>query len=377
MLTKLLKHIFLWPLLILLFFTASFSIAPCFKEFQQNFSGDSEIIKYPGFSKESLQSHDFQKYSETLFEKNVRLRKKFITINNQLYYTLFKKSSAAKIVIGKNDQLFEISYILDCNTIKELPSLTAWADQIAQLNHHLTSQGKTFLYIITPSKAEHLPEAIPDRFHCKNKGIKNAVYQLDKLLTERNVPHVNGPDLIKNAIDTYHMPMFPKGGIHLDWLGSAIEAAAIAEKLRLMTHIPFPQIQFIFTMGKPKEVDYDSDRDLLIMSQLRKGAITYKVPHVQFLNPTYSDKPVTLAVIGGSFTWYLNRIFLENKLFTEIHHYFYFNQYQKMLKSDQQIKWSNEVNIADILKSDIIILEENSAALVSDHGKMFYERMMG
>jgi len=362
-----------------MFFVCCFSVVPCSKDFGTNFVRDSEIIKYPGFSKKSLQSHDFQNYTEKLFEKNARFRKKFITVNNQLYYSLFKKSLAnSGIIIGKNNQLFELSYILDyCNTTKTLPRLTAWADQIAQLNHYFVTQGKPFLYIMTPSKAEHFPETIPDRFHCKNKGIKDAVYQMDKLLTERNVPHINGPDLIKKATDTYHTGMFPTGGIHWNWLGSTVEAAAVVEKLRLMTHIPFPQIQFTFTMGEPKNVDYDSDRDLLNMSLLRDGIISYKVPHVQFLNPVYQGKPITLAVVGGSFTWYMNRIFLENKLFTEINEYYYFNQYEKFTSFDQKIKWSDEIDLAPLLKSDIIILEENSAVLVSDHGKKFYEKIMG
>ncbi len=366
-------------LLIFILVVGCFSILPSMRDFGKNFRGDSEIIKYPGFSKKSLQSHDFQKYTETVFEKNIRFRKKFITVNNQLYYTLFKKAFAnSTIVIGKNNQLFEVSYILDyCNSTKAFSHLTAWADQIAQLNHYFTSQGKTFLYIITPSKAEHLPETIPDRFHCKHNGIKDAVYQMDKLLTERSIPHINGPELIKNATHTYNTPMFPTGGIHWNWLGSAVEAAAIVEKLRSITHIPFPQIQFAFTMGKPKEVDYDSDRDLLNMSQLREGTISYQVPHIQFLNPVYSDKPITLAVIGGSFTWYINRIFLENNIFAEINDYFYFNQYEKFISYDQKINWSNEVTITNILTSDIIILEENSAILVSDHGKRFFEKVMG
>src|SRR5438552_1483435 len=123
--TRLLKHSFIWILFIFLLFVAVFSIVPSLNDFKKDFRGDSQTIKYSGFSKKSLQSHDFQKYTETLFEKNIRLRKKIVTFNNQLYYTLFKKSVAnSTVIIGKHDQLYELSYILSyCNTTKELSKL--------------------------------------------------------------------------------------------------------------------------------------------------------------------------------------------------------------------------------------------------------------
>ncbi len=378
MVNKLFKHSFLWLILIFIFFVVCFSVVPSFKQFKKSFNGDSEKIKYPGFSKNSLQTHEFQKYTETLFEKNVRLRKNLISINNQLYYALFKKSFAenSTLVIGKNHQLFELNYILDyCRSTKSLPELTKWADQIAQLDHYFTSKGKTFLYVMTPSKAEHMPETIPDRFHCKNNGIKDAVYQMDKLLTERNITHINGPDLVVHAMNQYKMDMFPPGGIHWNWLGSTIEAASIIDALKHKTKLPLPDIKFTYTMGKPKKGD--TDNDILSVAELWESSFTYKVPQVQFQNPVYIGKPITLSVIGGSFNWSLNKIFLKNKIFSEINYYFYFNRHEKFLTSDQKLDWTTHIEIADILTSDVIILEENSAVIISEHGRKFYKMIIG
>lgn len=376
MLHKLFKHSLLWLIFIVIFFVLCFSVVPSYKQFQKSFNGDSEKIKYPGFSKKSLQSHEFQKYTETLFEKNIRLRKKLISFNNQIYYALFKKSFAenSTLVIGKNKQFYELHYILDhCSTRKELSELPAWADKIAELNQYFTSKGKTFIYVITPSKAEHMPNTIPDRFHCKNVGIKDAVYQMDKLLTERHVTHINGPYLMIQTMNKYKMDVFPPGGIHWNWLGSTVEAAAIVEALKLKTKLPLPQIQFTYTMGKPQIGD--TDRDILAVAQLWEKSFNYKVPQIHFENPVYAGKPITLSVIGGSFNWSLNKIFLKNKIFSEVNYYFYFNRHEKFFKPDQKLEWSTNIEIADILKSDVIILEENSAILVSDHGKRFFEKM--
>src|SRR6185437_3651531 len=110
MTSKFTKYSFIAPLFILLLFVGCFSVVPSSRDFGTDFVSDFEIIKYPGFSKKSLQSHAFQNYTEKLFEANTRFRKKFIAVNNQLYYSLFKKSLAnSGIIIGKENQLFELS----------------------------------------------------------------------------------------------------------------------------------------------------------------------------------------------------------------------------------------------------------------------------
>jgi alginate O-acetyltransferase complex protein AlgJ len=377
MVKHLLKHFFLWIVLLLIFFIISFSFVPSLKQFQKSFNGDSEKFKYPGFSKKSLASHEFQKYTETLFEKNIRLRKKIISIHNQLYYSLFKRTFAvdSSVIIGKNKQFFVLSYILDyCKSTKDPSALIRWADQIAQLDRYISSQGKTFLYIITPSKAEQMPEVIPNRFHCKQTGIKDAVYQMDELLTERKVTHINGPDLMTKASLTYHMAMFPAGGVHWNWLGAAVEARAIIHALRFKTHFNLPNMQFTYIMTKPQVID--TDNDMLVLTQLWEFLFQEKVPQVRFHNSLYNGKPIKLSVIGGSFNWSLNKIFLKNKIFSEIDYYFYFNKHQRVFKPYQELDWTKNIDIAEILQADVIILEENSSLLVSDHGRRFYEKMM-
>lgn len=377
MLKNLLKQSFLWIAFLLIFFVVFFSFVPSAKQFNKSFSGEAEKFKYPGFSKNSLQSHEFQKYTEALFEKNIRLRKQLITIHNQLYFYLFKKTYAenSTLIIGKNNQFIELHYIIDyCRKNNDLPTLTKWADQIADLDRYFITQGKTFIYVITPSKAEYMSEIIPNRFHCKKRGIKEDISQMDELLTERNVIHINGPELMVKTSQLYNIDLFPPGGIHWNWLGSSVEAASIVKALQLKTPFPLPNIQFTYTLGKPKKED--SDRDILSLAQLSEHALNYKVPHIKFQNSLYQGKPITLSVIGGSFTWSLIRIFLENKLFAEINYYFYFNKFDKVYRADQKLNWSDDINLAGIFKSDIIMLEENSAMLVSEHGKKFYKKIM-
>lgn len=97
MLNKLFKHSFLWLILILIFFVFCFSVVPSYKQFQKSFNGDSEKIKYPGFSKKSLQLHEFQKYTETLFEKKYSLTKKNLLVSIIKFIMFYSKNHSLKI----------------------------------------------------------------------------------------------------------------------------------------------------------------------------------------------------------------------------------------------------------------------------------------
>lgn len=371
------RHTLLWALVILIISICGLSMGPFLKSFRSGFTSDAENIPYPGITIKSLRSHEFQKYTENLIEKKIRLRHSFIKVNSQLYYSLFKKSFAenSKVIIGKNNQLFQMDYIQDyCFQEKNVEKLTAWANNIKKMNDDVLSKGKVFIYIITPSKAEYIPAAIPDRFHCSTQGVKNSVHIMDQLLTERHVLHINGPDLMVKAMQKHPTPVFTPGGIHWNWLGSSIEAAAIIDALNRNSNLSMPKLEFSYTLGK---VDPDgTDDDLLSIVKCWKPKADYQVPYIDFLNSPYQGKAITLSVIGGSFNESLIKLFLRYKLFSTIHFYRYFNTNMSYDLASGYRTTTSVIDIPTILKSDVIILEENSSLLVSDHGKRFYNQLM-
>jgi hypothetical protein len=349
------------------------------------FAGDAENIHYPGLSAKSLQSHEFQKYIEALISKNLRLRNFFISVNSQLYYSLFKKSFAenSQIIVGKNNQLFEMGYITAyCQpramTDESHNQLVDWANKIKILSDYFNGRGQTFIYVMTPSKAEYMPTAIPDRFHCQNTGISTHINEIKKLLDARRVRYIDGPALMMDATRKYGISMFPQGGIHWNWLGSSLAANDILRAINADKKFKLPMLNFKYTLGKVDR--HDSDDDLLALVKLMKPDLSYLVPKVDLIGHPAPGKPLTLAIIGGSFNENLIRVFQKSNSFSKIHFYFYMNTEKIFSASKNSAEMTSiypltEKDFNAILSADVVILEENSSLTISSHGQRFYSMM--
>lgn len=383
------KHNFLW---ILIFIIVVISVLTCLTTGQYflrspsshySFSGDAQTIQYPGLTVTTFKNHEFQKYVEALITKKLRLRNVFIGVNSQLYYSLFKKSFAenSQIIVGKHNHLFEMNYITSYCQIGKMPyddpeKLIDWADKIKILNDYFIKHGKDFLYVITPSKAEVMPSAIPDRFHCRYVGVRNHIQRIKQLLDERKVSYVDGANLMIDATKTYGIEMFPKGGIHWNSLGATLTANEIIKAINHNNHVLLPTFDYRYTMGKPDHSN--SDDDLLSLIKLIKPNLAYTVPKMHFFNQHEKSTPVTLAIIGGSFNENLIKIFQQNNTFSKIYLYFYMS-IQKIFSENNTSEDINKIDplsektLNTILSADVIILEENSSLVVSAHGASFYK----
>ena len=274
------KHNLLWILILIIpviglltlvasliiFFQSSFN--------NHTFAGDSKYIHYPGLNAHTFQSHHYQQYVEALISKELRLRNSFIRVNSQLYYSLFKKSFAqdSQLIVGENNMLFEMGYITAYCHQHEMPyNELSQLNNLKELSDYFTSRGKTFIYVITPSKAEYMPNAIPKRFHCQDVGISAHINTIKQLLDARHVRYIDGPSLMVEATQKYGTPMFPQGGTHWNWLGSTVCTSAIIHRINEDKRFELPILKFNYVMGK---VDPDdSDNDLLSIAKLPKRGL--------------------------------------------------------------------------------------------------------
>lgn len=387
---SLFRHNFLWVLMAFIFAFGLVSIRITISTFikstptNHTFKWNSQVVYYPGSDTKHIQSHEFQKYFEDLFAKKLRMRNFYVGLNNQMYFTWFKKTFAenSHVIIGKGNQLFEILYILSYCNLKNMQHddthLKEWADKIKKLSAYFESQGKTFIYFITPSKAEYMSHAIPDRFPCEKTGISAHVKQMEKLLDERGIRYINGSALMVEATQKYNTDMFPQGGIHWNWLGSSVGANALINAINQDNHVYLNPLRFNYVLDKLKHKE-SSDEDLLVLMKLMKP-LRYKVPQINFENTKITNNPVSITFIGGSFIQNLIKIFRKNRTFSKMNYYFYFKDLYKYEKNDEKSVTHNidlsSTNILDpILASDVVILEENSSLTVSDHGRDFYYLM--
>jgi alginate O-acetyltransferase complex protein AlgJ len=386
------KIFFHYPFIILLFILIFFPVTLLalhnifnFKwdfAFTNNLLGYVENIDTPPFDIKNFTTHNVQKYYEQTFTDNLPLRSLIIRLNNQIYYLLFKKSYSYnnQIIIGNDKQLYEFAFINSYCTpngpLYDEAYLVIWANKLKQINDFFTKNGKKFIYIITPSKAEYLPSAIPKRFHCNKHGISPHVKILEILLKERGVHYINGPELMVEATKKYKTSMFPKGGTHWNYLAGAIAANSIIEMIDQLGPPVLNSLSFDYKLSKNSE---GTDSDLLNLLNLFKENKNYFVPRLTFRPSPPTNQDIKLAIIGDSFSHQILDALVKSNLFSKILFYKYFKisfEYNKNKDPTIEIINKNTPHILDsILSADIVVLEENTIITMSDQSKILYELM--
>ncbi|MDR3476822.1 MAG: hypothetical protein P4M14_02175 [Gammaproteobacteria bacterium] len=358
---------------------------PLLKILDVELTGVTDTITPPPFDLAHIRSHEVQKYLEDKWTKNLPMRNWLVKLNNQIFYSWLKKSYSinGQLVVGKSNQLFELAYIKDhCDfenaLARKKSDLPAWADKVKKMSDYFHAQGKTFLYVMTPSKAEYMPEAIPNRFHCKATDTNVLINYMEKLLTDRKVPVVNTANLMQPATQYYKTPMFPEGGTHWNYLGASVGANAIINAINQNSVTPLPPLRFQYHLTNAPE---GTDTDLFSLLNLLKPTLTYRVPKVEYLLQTPAHRAMTATIIGGSFCGQLIDAFLKNRTFSEVDFYRYFKlEHSHFINATEPplIKPVNPNEMASldaILNADVVILEENSAVIGSNHGDLLFNTL--
>lgn len=334
------------------------------------------------FSFDSVTNHSYQKYIETYLTEHLPFRSLLIRLNNQFYYSLFKKSynNDNKLIIGKSRQLLTTEYIYSyCGMLADQPhhttDITAWADKIKTLHDYFTKRGQVFIYLITPSKVGYMPEKIPPRFQCQQRGTPLYLQEMVKELDKRKIPYIDGQALMELGRQQYHTSMFSRGGIHWNGLGATLAANKIIDKIDQNSLLNISSLQFKYRFSHP----ILSDRDLLDLLNLMHPNLSYRAPKMDYLNLAKQNQ-LSVVFIGGSFCERLIDIFWQTHTFNKIAFYSYFKMFKLDFESDKPptksaVDLTSPTLLDPIKLANVVILEENAETTVSKHGDLFYQKM--
>jgi hypothetical protein len=123
----------------------------------------------PGFTLANFLSGDLQAAFSRRIGTSLPIYAPAIRLRNQIEYSIFGLPNAPSIAFGRDKRLYEWAYITEyCGRSgEENPAeVGRWADKIKDIQDYATSQGKTFVYLITPSKAATYPQYLPDAHPC-------------------------------------------------------------------------------------------------------------------------------------------------------------------------------------------------------------------
>jgi alginate O-acetyltransferase complex protein AlgJ len=179
------------------------------------------------FSWSSIRGGSFQKAVANRITEAFALRRILIRINNEIRLELFGELTAPHVVRGAKGQLIERTYLDDYCTRTEGLGAELAAKSIPKLldiQNFYRARGGLFVYLLSPSKAAHLPEYFVDRVPCPSTPAARAEFvgQYVSALKQAGIDVVDTATLIHSLKGQYDFDLFPQGGVH--WNDSAARA---------------------------------------------------------------------------------------------------------------------------------------------------------
>jgi alginate O-acetyltransferase complex protein AlgJ len=317
----------------------------------------------------SLRDGSFQKAVSSRVTDAMPVRPLLIRINNEIRFELFGELTAPQVVRGAKGQLIERSYLEEYCARTEGQGAALAADIIPKLKdiqNFYRARGGIFVYLVTPSKAAHLPEYFVDRAPCPSTQAARAglVPQYVGLLRQAGIDVVDTATLIHSLKGAYEVELFPQGGVHWNDIGGARAVTALVDDInRQAGRELVPPFSFTYTLSG---VTSGVDRDLVDLLNVFFPPLAYLTPKVKFQTAVpCADSParsIDAALVGSSFSHLPGQILIEDNCLSELNVYYYmhlgrfggapYRELQRDLK---------EADLARLRDARIVILEENES----------------
>ncbi len=298
----------------------------------------------------------FQKKYNKWVEDSFSLREILIRTNNQINYTLFKKTEASNVVVGKNNCLYEMGYILDYTGFNFLGE--KFLDELLRrtklVQDTLKKASQTDLILmLEPGKASFYPEYIPDRFHPKQRSMSNMRY------LEGNAPkrHINCLDLnawFCGMKDTSRYALYATYGVHWSHYGMYKAADTIADYIEHLRGIDMPELVWnSYTVtDKLKDTDFDIEGTLNLLFELPHMEMCY--PQITFHTKPDKIKP-KLLTIGDSYYWGFISNQIVDSLYTQHQYWYYFTGIWPDIWNGKNIAEEFDLQ-KEVEKQDVILI---------------------
>jgi alginate O-acetyltransferase complex protein AlgJ len=317
----------------------------------------------------SLRDGHFQKAIASRVTDAMPVRPLLIRLNNEIRFALFGELTAPNVVRGAKGQLIERFYLEEYCARTEGMGATFAADIIPKLRdiqNYYRAHGGIFVYVISPSKAAHLPEYFVDRLPCPSTPAARTqlVSQYVGALKQAGINVLDTASLIHSLKGRYEVDLFPQGGVHWNDIGGAQAVSAlVAEINRQGGHQIVPPFTFTYVLSG---VTSGADRELVDLLNVFFPPLGYLTPKVKF-SPSASclDHPARLldvAMVGSSFGHLLARMLIEDSCLAGLNFYYYAKlgrfggtPYRELQRN------MVDADLERLREAKIMILEENES----------------
>ena len=317
----------------------------------------------------SLRDGSFQKAVSSRVTDAMPVRPLLIRINNEIRFELFGELTAPHVVRGANGHLIERSYLDEYCARTEDMGAKFGADilpKLKDIQNYYEKHGGVFVYVVSPSKAAHLPEYFVDRVPCPSTSAARAqlVPEYVGALKQAGIHVVDTASLIHSLKGGYPFDLFPQGGVHWNDVGGARAVSAIVEAINQQAGREIiPPYKFTYTLSG---VTGGADRELVDLLNVFFPPLGYQTPKVSFQPEMPCGqspaRDLNVVMVGSSFGHLPARIMGEANCLEGLQFYYYavlgrfggtpYRELQRNLA---------ETDLKAVRDAKVMILEENES----------------
>jgi alginate O-acetyltransferase complex protein AlgJ len=316
----------------------------------------------------SIRDGSFQKAVASRITEAFALRRILIRINNEIRLELFGELTAPHVVRGAKGQLIERTYLDDYCTRTEGMGAELAAKNIPKLldiQNYYRARGGLFVYLLSPSKAAHLPEYFVDRVPCPSTPAARTEFvgQYVSALKQAGINVLDTATLIHSLKGQYDFDLFPQGGVHWNDVGGARAVSALVDEIdRQAGREIVPSFTFTYTLSSAA----GADRELVDLLNVFFPPLAYLTPKVKYTtSASCANHPAHLldiAMVGSSFSHLAASILIEHNCLSRLNLYYYARlgrfggvPYHELARN------LGETELRPLRDAKIMILEENEA----------------
>lgn len=317
----------------------------------------------------SLRDGSFQKAVSSRLTDAMPIRPLLIRMNNEIRMELFGELTAPHVVRGANGHLIERPYLEEYCARSEGMGAKLAADilpKLKDIQNYYHAHGGVFIYVVSPSKAAHLPEYFVDRVPCPStpQARTQLLSQYVGTLKQAGINVVDTASLIHSLKGTYEFDLFPQGGVHWNDVGGALAVSAMVKEInRLAGQEIIPPFKFSYALSGATG---GQDRELVDLLNVFFPPLGYLTPKVSFTpSVPCADSParqLDVAFVGNSFGHLPARIMMEANCLYDLQFYYYATLGRFVGPPYREVQRNlSEADLDRLRDAKVMIVEENES----------------
>lgn len=366
----------LWVLLcLLMLLPLAFSFLPSLSG-EKLQGADYLSFKDVKFSWKNIKEGKYQAAREEQVRRKIGMADTWIRGYNELNYRLFRRTTAEKLILGKNDCFYEEMYIteyLGHNYLGEF-FIEKKVSELKRLQSLLKEKyGIELLLVFEPGKAHFAPESIPDRYHPQVKTTSN--YEGFTSACDRaGIAYLDLNAYFSSLKSRSPHLLYSKYGVHWSSYGLWQAADTLAHFIEHQCNINLPDIvcDGDSTSRFNKDLDFDLEPAMNLLLPLPHEAMNFPICHFDF-NSQKHQRP-RVFTIADSYYWSIWNSGIASNLFS-VNTFWYYNQtvYPDIW---DPIVWADKSTLKETIENHDIILLMITDANLYNFGWNFLEEAL-